>query len=112
MIDLCIAPSAASVWVGCNSILSAEITEVIQRRWYLPQINEIPTLTAAVAETLNRAQRIASECEKELPSVTYDLATAKKALKIQTTESIPNIRCFFNLGAFYIEIVFFSALGK
>ena len=70
MIDLCIAKSVISVWVGCNSILSAGITEVIQKIWYLPQINEAPTSTAAVAETLNIAQRIASECKKELLYVT------------------------------------------
>ena len=77
--------------MGYNSILSAEIREVIQKIWSLPQINETPTSTAEVTETLKRAQRIASECEKELLSVTYDLATAKIALKIQTTESIPKI---------------------
>ena len=84
-----IIDSVASMWVGWNYILSAEIKEVIQKVWDLPQINETPTLTAVVAETLNRAQRIASECEKELISVTYGLA--KIALKIQTTESIPNV---------------------
>ena len=50
MIDLCIATSAASMWVGYNSILLAEITEVIQKKFYLPQINETPTSTAAVAK--------------------------------------------------------------
>ena len=86
-----IIDSVASMWVGWNYILSAEIKEVIQKVWDLPQINETPILTAVVAETLNRAQRIASECEKELISVTYGLATAKITLKIQTTESIPNV---------------------
>ena len=31
MIDLCIAPSAIPMWVGWNSILSVENTEVIQK---------------------------------------------------------------------------------
>ena len=70
MFDLCILQSVISLWVGCNSILSARITEVIQKIWYLPQIGEAPTSTAAVAETLNTAQRIASECKKKLLSVT------------------------------------------
>ena len=54
------------MWVGWNSIFSAENTEVIQKVWYLPQINESPTLTAVVAETLNVAQRTVSECGKDL----------------------------------------------
>ena len=66
MIDLCKAPSVTPMWVGWNSIFSAENTEVIQKVWYLPQINESPTLTAVVAETLNVAQRTASECGKDL----------------------------------------------
>ena len=80
--------SVALMWVRWNRILSAEIKEVIQKVWYLPQINETPTLTVVVAKILNRAKRIASECEKELISETYGLATAKIALKIQTSESI------------------------
>ena len=74
MIDLCIAPSAIPMWVGWNSILSVENTEVIQKVWYLPQINESSTSTAVVAETLNRAQPIASECGKKFISIRYDLA--------------------------------------
>ena len=54
------------MWVGWNSIFSAENTEVIQKVRYLAQINESPTLTAVVAETLNIAERTASECEKDL----------------------------------------------
>ena len=30
MIDLCIAPTATPMWVGCNSIFSAENKELIQ----------------------------------------------------------------------------------
>ena len=91
MIDLCIAPSVASMWVRWNNILLAKITEVIQKVWYLPQIYEIPSSRDVVAETLHRAQRIASECEKGLIFVTYDLATPKIALKIQTTDLVPNL---------------------
>ena len=54
------------MWVGWNSIFSVENTEVIQKVWYLPQINESLTSTAVVAESLNRAQRIVSECGKDL----------------------------------------------
>ena len=66
MIDLCKAPSVTPMWVGWNSIFSVENTEVIQKVWYLPQINESLTSTAEVTESLNRAQHIASEWGKDL----------------------------------------------
>ena len=47
-------------------------------------INQSPTADSLVAETLNRAQKVAIECERELVAVTYDLAIAKKAMQIQT----------------------------
>ena len=112
MIDLYIAPSVTPMWIGWNSIFSAENSEVIQKVWYLPQINESPTSTAVVAETLNRAQRIASECGKEFISVIYDLAIGKIALKIQATESPKYDNVFVNLGTFHIEMAFFSAICK
>ena len=43
--------------------------------------------------------------------MTYDLAIAKIALKIQATES-PKYDVFVNLGALHIEMAFFSAIGK
>ena len=43
--------------------------------------------------------------------MTYDLAIAKIAPKIQATES-PTYDLLVNIGAFHIEMAFFSATGK
>ena len=52
--------------------------------WYLPKINESPVSTAAKAESLNKAQHIATECGKYFISVKYELAITKITLKLQT----------------------------
>ena len=78
----------------------------------MPEINEGPTSTVVVAAALNIAQRFASECAKQFISVTYDLAVAKIALKIPATQSPKYENLFVNIGAFYIEMAFFSAIGK
>ena len=105
--------SVALMWVRWNYILSAEIKEVIQKVCYLPQINETPTLTVVVAEILDSATRIASECEKELISETYGFATAKIALKYKLLhQSSKYDNLFVNLGAFHNERVFFSTMEK
>lgn len=76
-------------------------------------MNESPTSIAVVAETLIRPERIASESEKELISVSYYLATAKIALKIQLLNQSPKYdNILVNLRIFHIEMVFFSAMGK
>ena len=63
--------------------------------------------------TLNRAQCIASECEKELTSVTYDLATENAAKKFQLLDQYPKYdNAFWNIGVFHFEMVFFCAMGK
>ena len=48
--------------------------------WYLKQMNESPTSTTVVAETLKRSQKTAEESNKYSMSVTYDLALAKVAM--------------------------------
>ena len=65
----------------------------------MPQINESPTLTAVVAEALNRAQRIASECAKDLITLASNLAITKIDLKMQATQSQKYDNVFVNLGA-------------
>ena len=75
-------------------------------------INQSPTSDSVVAETLNRAQKVAIECGKESVAVTYDLAIAKKAMQIQSTENPIYDNVFINLGRFHIEMSFFKVLGK
>ena len=99
------------MWVGWKAQSQEEPT-IIHKVWYLPQINQSPTLHAVVAETMNRAQKMAMECGKDSITVTYDLAIAKIALQIQATEAPKYDNLFFNLGAFHIELAFFNVLGK
>lgn len=64
------------------------------------------------AETLARAQKVADECGKRPTSVTYDLAIAKNAMQIQSSEKPKYDNTFVNLGAFHIELELFKLLGK
>ena len=52
---------------------------------YIP-INQSPTSDAVVAETLARTQNVAEECGKRTISFTYDLAIAKKAMQIRSSQ--------------------------
>lgn len=54
---------------------------------------------------------MASECEKELIYLTYDLAIAKIALKVQATQSPQYENMFVNLGVVHMKMAFFSTRG-
>lgn len=72
------------MWTGWNSKIYEDFSP-LQKIFYLPQINLSPTSSAVVAETLNVAKKkIASEINKEVITVTYDLAIAKIAYQIQS----------------------------
>ena len=75
------------MWVGWNSMLIPK-DDHLQKIWYLPQINQSPTSTAVVLETMKRSLCIASESGKQSIAVTYDLAIAKLAMQ---TMIIPEI---------------------
>ena len=111
MINLHVAPMSTPLWAGWNS-LNFPDTSIMHKVWYLPQINQSPTTTTVVAETMNRAQRIAHECKKKYIAVTYDLAIAKVAMKIQATEMPKYDNIFINLGAFHVKMAFLKVLGK
>ena len=103
------------MWVGWNakiSKLEGKVNNKQQQVCYLPQINESPTSVSVVAETMKRSQAIAEECNKSSISVTYDLAIAKIAMQLQSTESPKYDNLFINLGGFHIEMAFFAAMGK
>lgn len=99
------------MWAGWNSLLIPK-TGYIHKIWYLPQINESPTSRSVVAETMKRSLNIAAEGGRETIAVTYDLAIAKLAMQIQAEETPKYDAIFVALGAFHIEMAFFSALGK
>ena len=73
------------MWVGRNAKYSPQ-KKTTQKVWYFPQINQSSTSTSVVAETMRRSLRITSEGQKENTSVTYNLAIAKLAMKIQAEE--------------------------
>ena len=101
------------MWTGWNSTqISVPKAGSQQKVWYLQQINQSPTSKTVVVETLNRALKIAKECNLQTIPVTFDLAIAKVAYQIQATESPKYDNIFINLGAFHIELAFFNAIGK
>lgn len=71
-----------------------------------------PTSSAVVAETLKMAKIIAQETNQEVITVTYDLAVAKMAYQIQSTEAPTYNNVFIQLGVFHIEMAYFKAVGK
>ena len=100
------------MWVGWNAKNENDTFRKTQKIFYLSQINQSPTSTAAVAETLKRALKSADHFKKESVAVTYDLAIAKIAMQIQANETPIYDKVFVALRAFHIELSFFSALGK
>lgn len=98
------------MWIGYNSQIFKD-DSAIQKIEYLLQINSSPTDPAVVRETLRRSLQIASECGKTYYNVTYDLAMAKIALRIQCTEEeIANLFIYF--GSFHIMMSYHKAVGK
>ena len=51
------------MWVGWKSRYGPQ-EDSTQKGWYLKQMNESPTSTSVVAETLKRSQKVAEECNK------------------------------------------------
>ena len=99
MISHEVCPNITPLWVGWNSKNFNEVQNM-QKIWYMSPINQSPTSDAVVAETMNKAVKVAEECGKKSISVTYDLAIAKKAMQIQTTEKPKYDVVFVNLAHF------------
>ncbi|CAG9762688.1 unnamed protein product [Ceutorhynchus assimilis] len=98
------------MWAGYISrILKDE--SPMQKIEYLLQINSSPTNPDVVKETMLRSLQIASECGKEYYNVTYDLAMAKIALRIQSAE--PQFSSLFiHFGSFHTMMSYHKAVGK
>ena len=86
-------------------------TRPLKKIWYLPHINQSPTSTSVVAETIRGSLRITSEGQKENITVTHDFATEKLAIQIKAEEKLITFDKFFSLGSFHLEMAF-SFLGK
>ena len=101
------------MWVGFNARLFRFASSPLpkQKICYFPQIDESPTSSSVVRETMNMAKKVAEECMQQYVSVTYDLAIAKVAFPIQEEDSsYSNI--FIQLGSFHILLSYFKAIGK
>jgi len=61
---------------------------------YMENIALPPTRLDVVQETVHLAQKVARECGEKYTIVTYDLATAKPALQIQSLESPKNLMMY------------------
>lgn len=80
----------------------------VQNIGYLPNLNMSPTVDAVVLKTLQIAQNILRECKQKYIIVTYDLAIASKAYRIQADLAPRFDNIFITMGAFHIELAFFK----
>jgi len=99
------------MWVGFNSIIYIDESKK-QRVSYLTTINKSPTDKAVVMETMKQSLKIAEECNETYMQVTYDLAVAKLAYQIQSTESPRFDKLFIHIGTFHVMMTYFKAVGK
>ncbi|GFX51176.1 uncharacterized protein TNCV_2735271 [Trichonephila clavipes] len=60
---------------------------------------------------MEQAQVVGKECNQTYVQVTYDLAIAKIAYKIQSTSKPQFNNLFIHLGSFHLMMAFFKAIG-
>lgn len=94
-------------WSGWNAQRTVDVNPM-HNIAYLPNLNMSPTADAVVCKTLETALSIAEECGQKFIIVTYDLAIACKAYRIQVDQSSRFEKIFITLGAFHIQLSFFK----
>ncbi|CAH0563075.1 unnamed protein product [Brassicogethes aeneus] len=99
------------MWVGYNSKLFND-TSSTQKISYLTPINLSPTKWEVVYETLLQCQKMTKELNQQYMEVTYDLAIAKMAMRIQSAEKDTFNNIFIHLGSFHIMMAYFHTVGK
>ncbi|GFX61585.1 uncharacterized protein TNCV_2745601 [Trichonephila clavipes] len=92
-------------------IIDCKYTSPKQKVSYLTHINFSPTNVAVVTHTMEQAQGVGKECNQTYVQVTYDLAIAKIAYKIQSTSKPQFNNLFIHLGSFHLMMAFFKAIG-
>lgn len=99
------------MWVGfnCSKSDNNSLKQIVS---YLTPINASPTDRSVVLETMRQSQRICQDVQQTSIQVTYDLAIAKVALQIQSTEKPAFDNLFIHLGPFHIMMAYFKAVGK
>ncbi|GFV11585.1 uncharacterized protein TNCV_975751 [Trichonephila clavipes] len=95
---------------GFNSKIIKD-TSPKQKVSYLTHINFSQTNVAVVTHTMEQAQVVGKECNQTYVQVTYDLAIAKIAYKIQSTSKPQLNNLFIHLGSFHLMMAFFKAIG-
>ena len=70
------------------------------------------TSLGVVQQTLKTAQECAKECKQPYAFATYDLAAAKPAMRIQSSQAPKFDNIMILMSAFHTEMAFFKALGK
>lgn len=103
--------SNTPMWTGFNSQIMTDDSPR-QLISYLTPINDSPTNNSVVLATMQQCMSVLQELNQEYMQVTYDLAIAKIALQLQTTEGNTFQKLFIHLGAFYIMMSYFKAIGK
>ncbi|GFW88475.1 uncharacterized protein TNCV_3552451 [Trichonephila clavipes] len=98
------------MWTGFNSKIIKD-TSPKQKVSYLTPINFSPTNVTVVKHTMEQAQVVGKECNQTYVQVTYDLAIAKIAYKIQSTTKPQFNNLFIHLGSFHLMMAFFKAIG-
>lgn len=111
MMNFLFAPGQAKQWNAWNAQYVTDMNpqQIIS---YLPQLNSSPTNDRTIHKTLEIAEDIRVECGQNHLFLTYDLAMAKPAYKIQIDCAPKFNSLFISLGPFHVELTFFKAIGK
>ena len=96
------------MWTGWNVINSTNLSQK-QTVCYMKPIQLPLTRTIVVKETIKRSINTVKQGQTFL---TYNLAIATIAKRIQTEECPAYVNFFIIFGSFHIELSFFSSLGK
>ena len=99
------------MWAGFNAKFHKDKIQK-QDVYYLPNLEQPPRENEVVIETMKINQRCAEECKQNCALVTYDLDVAKRAVKIQNTESPTFDNLFVMYGIFHIMICLFPCIEK
>ena len=98
------------MWTGWNTRRS-ENNPAKQLVCYMIPIQLPPTRIDVVKETMHRSQILAEQCGQNYALITFDLAIAKIAKRIQSEETTTFDNRFILFGSFHPDMSFFSSLG-
>jgi hypothetical protein len=98
------------MWIGWNSSLTEDPLPQ-QKIGFMRNMCLPPTRLDVVKETMNVSQKVGEETGQPYTIVSYDLAVAKLALKLQAEEAPQYYNLFICFGAFHITLTYFSGIG-